>query len=170
VATAPGKGAAMQVVKATATVEAVDPATRTVKLKLPSGETRSVVAGDEVRNFDQIKVGDKLTVQYVEALTIELKKGGKAVVGRTETSSMERSAPGQKPGGIAKREVTAVADVVAVDEKKKIVSVKNGKGEIIDLNVRDPEQLKLVKKGDQVQATYTEAVALSLEPAAPAKK
>jgi len=170
VATAPGKGAAVQVVKATATVEAVDPATRTVTLKLPRGETRSLVAGEEVRNFDQIKVGDKVTVKYLEALTLELKKDGKAIVGRTESGSLERAAPGQKPGGVATREITAVTDVVGVDAKKKIVSVKNDKGEVIDLNIRDPEQLKLVKVGDQIEATYTEALAISMEPAVVAKK
>jgi len=50
--------------------------------------------------------------------------------------------------------------------------VKNKEGRIIDLNVRDPEQLKLVKKGDQIQATYTEAVAIEMTEApakAPAK-
>ena len=170
VATAPGKGAAVQVVKATATVEAVDPATRTVTLKMPRGETRSLVAGEEVRNFDQIKAGDKVTVKYLEALTLELKKDGKAIVGRTETGSLERAAPGQKPGGVATREVKAVADVVAVDAKKKTVSVKNDKGEVTDLNIRDPEQLKLVKVGDQIEATYTEALAISMEPAVVAKK
>jgi hypothetical protein len=172
VATEPGKGVAMQAVKASATVEAVDAATRTVKLKMPKGDSRSIVAGEEVRNFDQIKVGDKVTVEYVEALAVELKKDGKAVVGRTATGSLERSKPGQKPGGVAMREVVAVADVVEVDSAKKTVSVKNAQGEIIVLNIRDPEQLKLIKKGDQIQATYTEAVAISLKPAAaaPAKK
>jgi hypothetical protein len=43
--------------------------------------------------------------------------------------------------------------------------VKNGKGEIIDLNVRDPSSSSSVKKGDQIQATYTEAVAIEMEPA-----
>jgi hypothetical protein len=57
---------------------------------------------------------------------------------------------------------------VAVDAAAQKVSVKNRQGEIIDLRVRDPEQLKLVKKGDQIQATFTEAVAVSMEPAAPA--
>jgi hypothetical protein len=170
IGTAPGKGAAMQVVQATATVESVDPATRTVTLRLPKGDTRSFVAGDEVRNFDQIKAGDKLDVKYLEAFTIELKKGGKAVVGRTESGSLERSMPGQKPGGVAKREVKAVADVVGVDEKRMIVSVKNDKGEIVDLHLQDPEQVKLVKTGDQVEATYTEALAISLEPAVMANK
>ncbi|HUI98689.1 MAG TPA: hypothetical protein VLY46_00555 [Usitatibacter sp.] len=170
IGTAPGKGAAMQVVQVSATVESVDAATRTVTLKLPNGEMRSFVAGDEVRNFDQIKAGDKLSVKYLEAFTIELKKNGKDIVGRTESASLERAAPGEKPGGVAKREVRAVADVVDVDEQKMIVSVRNDKGEITDLHLQDPEQVKLVKKGDQVEAIYTEALAISLEPEAMAKK
>jgi len=61
---------------------------------------------------------------------------------------------------------SVTADVVNVDADKQLVTVKNDKGEVFELGVRDPEQLKLVKKGDQVQATYTEAVAIGLEPAA----
>ena len=45
------------------------------------------------------------------------------------------------------------------------MSVKNEKGEIVDLHIEDPEQLKLVKKGDQIQATYTQAVAIALREA-----
>ncbi len=168
-AVAPGKVAGATVVKATATVESVDPATRSVTLKTSKGEMHTIVASDEVKNFDQIKVGDKLTVKYLESLAIELKKDGKAVVGRTETSDLQRAAPGQKPGGVAKQELTIVADVVAVDMKKMTISVKNEKGEVVDLHVQDPEQIKLVKKGDQIQATYTQAVAIAMEPAAKKK-
>ncbi|HXZ48773.1 MAG TPA: hypothetical protein VEG27_07110 [Usitatibacter sp.] len=170
VATAPGKGAVVQTVKATATVEAVDPATRTVTLKLPHGKTRSFVAGDEVRNFDQIKVGDKVHVKYAEALTLELKKGGKEIVGTKEGAAIERAEPGEKPGGVAAHQITATVEVVGVDRKHMIVSVKNDKGEIVDLHLHDPAQVKLVEKGDHVEVTYTEALAVSLEPAAPAKK
>jgi Cu/Ag efflux protein CusF len=173
VGTAPGKGVAMQHVKATAMVEAVDASKRTVTLKNARGEVRTITAGPEVRNFDQIKVGDSVTIEYVEGLALELKKDGKAVLGRSEVKSLERSDPGKKPGGMATREITAVADVVNVDSKKSTVTVKNKEGETFDLNIRDPEQLKLIKKGDQIQATYTEAVAVSLKPApaaAPKKK
>ena len=34
----------------------------------------------------------------------------------------------------------------------------------VDLEVKDPEQLKLVSKGDQVELTYTEAAAISVTP------
>jgi hypothetical protein len=120
-----------------------------------------------VRNFDQIKVGDTLTIKYLEAFAIELKKDGKAPLGRSEVKSMERSEPGKKPGGTATREITAVGEVVSVDTVKKHISVKNDKGQIIDLKIQDPEQLKLAKKGDQIQVTYTEAVAIEMTPAAP---
>jgi len=170
VTTQPGKAKAVSVVSANATVESVDPGTRTVVLKMPNGEKHSIVATDEVRNFDQIKPGDHVKAKYMESLAVELKKNGKAVVGRSDTGSMERAAAGHKPGGAAIREVSVTADVVGVDTKKNIVHLKNEHGEIVDLQLHDPEQVKLVKKGDQVQATYTEALAVALEPAAPAKK
>lgn len=165
VATAPGQAKAVSVVTAEATVAAVDPATRNITLKLKDGKTRTITAGSEVRNFDQIKVGDIVHAKYIESLSIELKKEGKAMLGQVQHGSLERSAKGEKPGGVAIREVTAVAEVVNVDAGKQLVTVKNDKGDQFDLQVKDPEQLKLVKKGDQVQATYTEALAIGLEPA-----
>ena len=123
IATAPGKGVAMQAAQASAVVTAVDKAGRNVTLKMANGESRTVNAGPEVRNFDQIKVGDTLTIKYMEALALELKKDGKAVVGRSEVKSLERADKGKMPGGTATREITVVADVVAVDAAKKIVSV-----------------------------------------------
>jgi Cu/Ag efflux protein CusF len=165
VGTAPGKAGAVAVVTASAKVEAIDAATRTVKLKFANGESHSVVAGEEVKNFAKIKVGDTVNMKYAEAMTLELKKDGKTM-GRTESSSIERAKPGENPAAVAKRTVTAVVDVTNVDAEKKVVSVKTASGEIVDLPISDPEQLKLIKKGDKVQATYTQALALSLEPAA----
>jgi hypothetical protein len=37
------------------------------------------------------------------------------------------------------------------------------------LKVRDPEQFKRIAVGDQIEATYTEAVAVAVNPAADAK-
>ena len=171
VGTAPGKAAAVAMVTANATVESIDPATRTLKLKLNNGDTRTIEVGKEVRNFDQLKVGDKVKAKYMESLTLELKKGDSAVVGRTESAKLDRAQPGARPGGTAVHEMTVVADVVNVDAAKKLVKVKTDQGETVDLNVKDPEQLKLIQKGDKVQATYTVALAVSVEPAAaPAKK
>jgi hypothetical protein len=150
----------------TATVQDIDPATRTVVLKSPNGKVVEVVVGDEARNFDQLKVGDVVTTVYREALTLNLKKKGDGISSVEEQSSMERAPVGGKPGGTVGREVKIVSNVVAVHPKSRTVTLKGPKGSTVDLVVEDPAQFSNIKKGDQVEAVYTEAIAISVEPAA----
>jgi len=164
VGTAPGKAAAVETVKLTATITAIDKATRDVTLKGPQGNEMTLTAGQEVKNFDQLKVGDKVDLNYIEALTLELKKGGGLVVQRTEKAGAAGAKPGEKPAGAVGRQVTVVADVIAVDPAKQVVTLKGPK-RTVDLKIADPEQFKRIAKGDQVEATYTQAVALAVTPA-----
>lgn len=166
VAKAPGQVTVGGVTSVTATVTAIDAATRTVSLKDKKGKVTSLVVGEEARNFDQLKVGDVVTVDYREAMTLTLKKEGRGKSSINESTTMNRSEPGAKPGGTAGREVTVLADVVAVNTKTKMVTLKGPKGNTLDLKVDDPAQLKDIKKGDQVEAVYTEALAISVKPAA----
>ena len=158
----PGKVAVAATVTATATVEAIDKAQRQITLKRPNGESSTVTAGPEVRNFDQIKIGDTVTVQYVEALSMTLKKNGKELRAMTETTDGARAKAGEKPGGIVGRQVEVTADVIGVDAKTQTIKLRGPK-QVVDLKVADPEQFKLIKVGDQIQAVFTEAVALSVD-------
>jgi Cu/Ag efflux protein CusF len=167
-ASAPGAAMAVRTVKTTATVVGIDAATRKVTLKGQDGKVFDITAGEEVRNFAQIAIGDKVTAEYVQALTLELKKGGAGVVGSSQKESSSRTALGTKPGGAVARQTTILANVVAIDAQKKTVTLRGPAGNMVDLAVQDPEQLKNIKKGDQVEAVYTEALAVAVE-AAPAK-
>jgi ribosomal protein L6P/L9E len=164
---APGKVAMAQTVKATATITAIDAATRAVTLKGPKGNEMVVTAGPEVKNFAQMKVGDQVNVEYVESLALELKKGGGAPVAATVKEGAAAAKPGERPAGMIGQQVTVVADVIDVNAETQVVTLKGPK-RTVELKVRDPEQFKLVKKGDQVQATYTEAMAIAVTPVAPA--
>jgi Cu/Ag efflux protein CusF len=168
VATAPGKAVIAETVKITATITAIDKATRDVTLKGPQGNELTVTAGPDVKNFDQLKVGDQVALQYVEALSLELKKGGGAKVAKTEKTDAVAAKKGEAPGGAAGRQVTVVADVVALDPAKQIVTLKGPK-QTVNLRVPDPAQFKNIAKGDQVEATFTQAMAVAVEPAAPKK-
>ncbi|WP_408368813.1 MULTISPECIES: hypothetical protein [unclassified Paraburkholderia] len=64
------------------------------------------------------------------------------------------------------QEVKIVADVVAVNSRNRTVTLKGPKGNTLDLKEEDPAQFANIKKGDQVDAVYTEALAISVEPAA----
>ncbi|NCZ78899.1 MAG: hypothetical protein EBY02_07380, partial [Burkholderiaceae bacterium] len=55
-----------------AVVTKVDSKTRTVTLKDKDGTVTNFVAGPEIKNFPQIKVGDRLTVTHELAVVIEL--------------------------------------------------------------------------------------------------
>ena len=164
----PGKVAAAQTVEVSATITAIDKASRMITLKGPKGDEVKIEAGPEVKNFDQLKVGDVVDIRYLESLALELKKGGGMKVEKTEKAGAAGALPGAQPAGIIGRQVNVVGDVTKVDAAKQTVTVK-GPQRTIELKVRDPEQFKLIAVGDQIQATYTEAVALSVSPAKPKK-
>ena len=161
----PGKATAVRAAQISAQVVSIDKATRTVTLKGPQGNVVDIVAGDEVRNFDQIKLGDFVVVRYAQALTLELRKVKGAAGDVTVREGAARANPGERPAAAGAREVTAIATVTAVDPKKSTITLKGPRGNVVVLDVQNPDQFKVVKKGDQVDVTYTEAVALSVEPA-----
>lgn len=163
-ASEPGRVTMADTVLVTARVQALDPAQRLVTLKGPDGTVFAVQAGPEVKNFDQIKVGDMVATRYVEALTLQLKKGGGQLREKVETEAGAKAAPGERPGAGGARKVTVVADVIGVDAARQTIRLK-GPERTVDMKVRDPEQFKLVKVGDQIEATFVEALALSVEKA-----
>jgi len=162
--TAPGKAGVAETVKMTATITAIDKATRDITLKGPQGNEVTVTAGPDVKNFDQMKVGDQVNAQYVQALTLELKKGGGMAVARTEKEGAAGAKPGNQPAGVVGRQVTIVADVVDVNPAKQTITLR-GPQRTVEVVVADPAQFKMISKGDQVEAKYTQALAINVEPA-----
>jgi len=146
-------------------VLAIDKATRTVTLKGPKGNVVDIVASDDVKNFAQIKVGDFVVARYAQALTLELKKTKVSAGEPTVREEAAKAKPGERPAVAGARQVTAIATVTAVDPKKSTITLKGPRGNSFTLDVQNPDQFKIVKKGDQVEVTYTEALALSVEPA-----
>ncbi|CAB3746124.1 hypothetical protein LMG29542_00130 [Paraburkholderia humisilvae] len=162
---APGQATVAATATVTATVVAIERDTRTVTLKDGKGKVFEVEVGEEARNLDQLKVGDIVTTEYKRAISLSLEKTSGP---RSETQRLieERTAPGAKPGGTVGHEVTVIADVVSVNAKAKSVTLKGPKGNTVDVIVEDPEQMKNIRKGDQVKVVYTEAIAISVQPGA----
>ena len=158
-----------QGVEIQATVTAIDKEKRTVTVKGPRGKIKTLTVGKEARNFDQVKVGDMITLTYIEALTVKLEKAEGAKPARSVTQELERAAPVVKPAGELTSRVTIVGTVTAIDAKTQLVTVRGPEGNEVDIKVEDPAKLKNLKTGDLVRATYTEALAISVStPAKPA--
>jgi DNA-binding beta-propeller fold protein YncE len=161
----PGRAQAVAAAEMSAQVVAIDKKTRTVTLKGPKGKVVDIVAPEEVKNFGQIKVGDFLMVRYVQSLALELQKAKSGTSGISVSDAAVKAEPGQRPAVAAAREISAIAKVTAVDPKAKTISLQGPRGNVVALDVQNPEQFKVVKVGDEVLVTYTEAVAVSIEPA-----
>ncbi len=155
-------------VSATATVKAIDQKTRRVTLQRADGSVFKFVAGDEVRNLPQVKVGDEVTVSYYESLAYEVKKPGEAAVGAAVGEATQRAEVGEKPGAAAVRTSTITATITAIDRTARTVTLQGPDGEATTIKARDPEKLDRVAVGDLVEITYTEALAISVDP--PQKK
>ena len=168
-AAAKGKGI-MEVGRVTATVEAIDQKTRNVTLKTSEGEKFTFTAGEDVRNLAQVNKGDIVTVEYGQALAVKLAKTDNPTRARTVTEGVQRAEPGQKPGGVAVREVRAIASIEKIDTATNMVTLR-GPQNTVEMKVQDPAMLKGVKVGDFVEASYTEAVSIKVTapPAAPKK-
>ena len=160
VTSTPGRAVLAQSVELTAIVIGIDKATRTLTLKGPKG-TLDLEAGEEVRNFDQIRIGDGVVTRYQRALTLELKKSHRPP-GESQAEMTTRAEPGAQPAAATGRTLTVLADVVAVDPEKSLISLKGPRGNVVDLQVHNPDHFKVVKVGDQVEAVYMEAVAIAV--------
>jgi Cu/Ag efflux protein CusF len=154
-----------QLITATATVEAIDLQKRVVTLKGPKGNVFDVTVGEEARNLPQVKVGDEVKVKYYESIALRLVKPGEGVAGIQETESLARARQGEKPGGVAGRQVSLTATITAINKKKQEATLKGPDGKTVTVKAENPKNLEKVKVGDQIEITYTEALAISVEKA-----
>lgn len=150
-----------EMTKAEAEVMAINMKTRTVTLKGEDGNVFDVIVGKQARNLHQVKVGDRVIAEHMEALTLELVKGS-GLRETVEKDINETAKPGQKPGAIRGRQVDFVADVQAVDTKASTVTVLGAKGRVVKLHVKDPAVLAQIKAGDQVKGTYILATGIAV--------
>jgi len=149
----------------TATITAINPATREITFKGPQGNSVTLVATEAVKRFSELKVGDQVSVTYTVSLAARLAKPGEAAA--STSADVDRS-KGPKPGGAMKADVTVVVTLENVDPKVPSVTFKTATGELRTVHVKDAKKLEGYKAGDKVALTYTESMAIDVT--TPAKK
>jgi hypothetical protein len=148
----------------TFTIVAIDQTNRIVTVKGKDGYTDSVYAGPDVKRFNELKVGDTVTVRYHESVVFQVRKPGDAEpAGRGGDTKVTRGT-GPKPGATVSRQMTATVTIQAIDLRVPSVTIKGEDGAVSSFKVEDKKNLEGFKVGDRVQITYTQAYAVSVEP------
>jgi hypothetical protein len=147
----------------TGTVVVVNPQTRMLTIRQPDGVFEVIHVPSEVQRLDEIRIDDILTIDYIEAVAIDLQKGEAAAVapGAVATREVDREG-GRLPAGSIQETITLVGIVEGVNTAASEVTIR-GPENTVSVNVRDPALLADVNVGDSVTVTYISAVAASIE-------
>jgi hypothetical protein len=159
-----------EVVEFRARVSAIDLDKRLVTLRDESGGEATFQADEAVKNLPQVRVGDELVGQLAESVVLELREptAEERAAGADILEVTASAEPGEKPAGVYVRQITAVLTIEAIDEAAGTATLRGPAGNSATIPARNPANLKKVKVGDTVVATYTEALKLEVRsPAAP---
>jgi hypothetical protein len=150
-----------------ATVAAVDPAARTIALVTDGGETIRLTATPEMRNFDQIEPGDVATLEIYGSVQVRV-AGADAPAEPQTLAVLGRAPEGARPGAVAGMITTATLEFVAYDPATHEAALILPDGEPIVVPVQ-PEMRAFAAArtpGERIEVTFSDAVALLVEPAA----
>ena len=142
----------------------IDKDSRAITLKNEEGKEWTFTAGSEVRNFDQLKRGDLVIMEYYSGLAIALEPKGSGLEERASELEVERAKAGEKPGMKVTASTYILAEITAVNTKYRVVAIEGPENTLI-LKVSDEIDLSQIEVGQQIEALYTESYAISVVPA-----
>ena len=150
-----------QTVTLSGTVETIDHAKRVVNIKTPDGKFGTIDVPTAATRFDELKVGDKVSITYNNTVSARLKPPGEPPV-NTATGTTT-AGQGERPGGTASMERTMTATISGIDKSASSITFTGPNGWKYSRRVVDPTVLDKVKVGDQVDVTWDTDVTVAVQ-------
>jgi len=151
---------AVEVVKATATVEKIDLEKRKVTLLMDDGKKKTFKVDNRVQNLAQVKVGDHLAMSFTEEILI--------VVGKSNESpgaaAGEQVSVAPNGTGVMMVDTSAVsAQILAVDAPNHRVTLLDPDGKKKTIKVsKKVTNLDQLKVGDTVDTMMTDSTVIEI--------
>jgi hypothetical protein len=155
-----------EIITSTVRVQAVNLGKRQLTVRNQEGETFTIDVPPEVRRLAEIRPGDLIVAEHREALAVGLHRTDTStgIRERRESVSVERAGMDQPPGLVARETIQVLANVVAIDQAQRKVTIRGAEHTVI-LKVSEGIDLEAIAVGDEVLAVYVQEVAINLEPA-----
>ena len=148
------------------TVTAVDHTARTVTMNSEQGHVVTVDVPASATRFEQVKVGDTVTISYYDRVIIRPKPAGEPAVDRT-TGPTTTPAAGSLPGGTLASQRIATVTLTGWDPANRVISFKGPNGASYTRGLLDSTDASIIaglKVGDRVDVTWTVATRFSVQP------
>jgi hypothetical protein len=148
---------------ATAKVEAIDYANRSIALTGPDGTTHIFKVSSAVANFDQVKQGDTVNMEVLDRVTVNVRDAYSPPV-IEESVGVELAELGSLPGIVATRSVEVNATVAAIDYQARTISLtRTGEALLVITVSPKMKNFNNISVGNQVIFTYTEAISITVK-------
>lgn len=147
-----------------AVVESVNTQSRQVLLRGEEGRMLSIVAGPEVRNLEQLAVGDVVRIDYYESVSVSM--ADPSDNSPPEGAVVSTRAPeGATPGAASAASVRMIVEFISYNPQTAVATFRGPDGSVRTAQVNPALQdfAAGLQPGDRVDLTMTEAVAVSIE-------
>ena len=158
----PGKAVATRYHNLVGTVQAVDASSRKLTLKGEYGHIDTINVPPEVKEFDEVSVGDTVEVQVQEGVLFEYQRAGDGAAPSQTRVADARAATGQSPVGAALATIQSTVTVTAIDVESRLVHVQDPDGNLYEVRASPTLAIQKLKVGDRLLATYVATGAISV--------
>ncbi len=152
-----------QSIKAEGTVESIDRQLRALVIHWDDGSYSTFRAPRVMRNFNNVRLGDVVEVEFQEASVLSLVRGGTVPSG--SGSHLSRAHRDERPHGENVYVTQQVATVQQIDAATRQVVLRNDEtGNVRTVNVPPSVSLDGVNVGDKVVVTSGESILVDVRP------
>ena len=143
----------------TAPVAAINYQTRIVSFRLKGGSMLNVKVAPEVTNLKQIEVGDEVTSEVIETMSIFTRNNDGSEPNRKDSETIQVSRPGEKPKKVQVHIEEMVTDVDAIILDTRQINLRLPDGVLQTFFVPSYfKHLDNVKKGDQLVVRHSKTI------------
>lgn len=147
-----------------AEVTAIDHETREVTLTGEAGESISFVASEDVRNLDQVDVGDVVVAQLYEEIFIKVFANPDGIEpGYGDMMAAGVAEEGEAPGALEVDTTVITAVVEDIDLEAGTYSLRGPEGNVGTFEADNPANLERAEVGDLVVMTVIIAAGILVE-------
>ena len=142
----------------TGTVDRIERSSRVVTFRSEGNVFQTVYVDPKVKAFDDLKVGDVVTVRSTESLIVQVRPGAKLAVARDTTEEARKAGDEH-----VVEQVKTIVTIDSIDSQGLFVTYRTQDDRKIMHAVIDKALLDGIRPGDRVEITLTRARAVSIE-------